>query len=199
MASCKDPAVPTRTAAGGFEQGGWSPPYGDEILGAALGDRMARSSGLVFGRRTYEDLLSFWNTQDSPFKDALNSAPKYVASNTLSEPAPWPNTTLLRGDATTAIAELKKEGEGELQVMGSGELIQDLMRANLSDEYMLMVNPIVLGSGRRLFAEGTPPTSLRLVGDVIQTTTGVVIVTFVPVPEAAAVGSIAAVAASAGS
>jgi dihydrofolate reductase len=183
------PGRPDEDRRGGFEQGGWSPPYGDEIMGAALAERMAQSSGLLFGRRTYEDLLSYWNTQDSPFKDALNNAPKYVASNTLSEPARWPNTTLLRGDASSAAAELKKRGDGELQVMGSGELIQALMRRNLIDEYMLLVNPIVLGSGRRLFAEGSPTTSLRLVGDVTTTTTGVVIATYQPVPEASAVGS----------
>jgi dihydrofolate reductase len=190
------PGRPDEDRRGGFEQGGWSPPYGDEIMGAALGERMAQSSGLLFGRRTYEDLLSYWNTQDSPFKDALNNAPKYVASNTLSEPAPWPNTTLLRGDAAPAVAELKEKEDGELQVMGSGVLIQALMQRNLIDEYMLLVNPIVLGSGRCLFAEGSPPASLRLVGDVTTTRTGVVIATYQPAPEASAAGSTIPVTAS---
>jgi dihydrofolate reductase len=183
------PGRPDEDRRGGFDQGGWSLLYGDEVMGAALGARMAQSSGLVLGRRTYEDLLSFWNTQDSPFKDALNNAPKYVASNTLSDPARWPNTTLLRGDAAEAVAELKKEAHGELQVMGSGELIQALMRRNLIDEYMLLINPIVLGSGRRLFAEGSPPSSLRINGDVTTTTTGVVIATYDPASEAQGVGA----------
>lgn len=174
------PGRPDEDRRDGFDQGGWSLPYGDEVMGAALGARMAQSSGLVFGRRTYEDLLSFWNTQDSPFKDALNNAPKHVASSTLSDPAPWPNTTLLRGDAANAVAELKKGTDGELQVMGSGELIQTLMRRNLIDEYMLLINPIVLGSGRHLFAEGSPPASLLPVGEVTVTTTGVVIATYQP-------------------
>jgi dihydrofolate reductase len=193
------PGRPDEDRRDGFDQGGWSLPYGDEVMGAALGARMAQSSGLVFGRRTYEDLLTFWNTQDSPFKDALNNAPKYVASNTLSDPAHWPNTTLLRGDASEAVAELKKEVEGELQVMGSGQLIQALMRRNLIDEYMLLINPVVLGSGRRLFAEGSPPSSLRIVGDVTTTTTGVVIATYEPVSEAQGVGVTSAARASTGS
>src|SRR5215510_13968738 len=96
------PGRPEEDTRGGFEQGGWSPPYGDQVMGTALGARMAASSGLLFGRRTYKDLLSYWNTQDSPFKDALNNAPKYVASRTLREPLSWPNSTLLRGDIADA-------------------------------------------------------------------------------------------------
>lgn len=165
---------------GGFEHGGWSPPYGDEVMGAALGARMTKSGGLLFGRRTYEDLLAYWNTQNSPFKDALNHAPKYIASRTLSEPLPWPNSTLLTGDTTAAVAALKKEPGNDIHVMGSGELIQALMHHNLIDEYMLLIHPLVLGSGRRLFAEGSGFTSLRLVGDATTTTTGVVIVTYRP-------------------
>jgi dihydrofolate reductase len=162
----------------GFAHGGWSPPYGDDVMGAAMGARMAESGGLLLGRRTYEDLLSYWNTQDSPFKDALNNAPKYVASRTLREPLPWSNSTLLGGDAADAVAELKREPGKDLHVMGSGELIQSLARRGLIDEYMLMIHPIVLGSGRRLFADGTPSASLRLADGAATTTTGVVIATY---------------------
>jgi dihydrofolate reductase len=165
---------------GGFEHGGWSPPYGDDVMGAAMGARMMESGGLLFGRRTYEDLLAYWNTQDSPFKDALNNAPKYIASHTLSEPLPWPNSTLLTGDATPAVAELKKESGKDIHVMGSGELIQALMRENLIDEYSLFIHPLVLGSGRRLFADGSGFASFRLIGDATTTTTGVVIATYQP-------------------
>ena len=149
-------------------------------MGAALAARQAQGGGLLFGRRTYEELLRHWNTQGGPFKDALNNAPKYVASRTLQEPLPWANSTLLKGDVGDAVAELKK-GEGkDLGVMGSGELIQTLMRRNLIDEYMLLIYPVVLGSGRRLFADGSPPATLRLVGDATTTTTGVVIATYRP-------------------
>ncbi len=166
-------------ARDGFEHGGWSPPYGDETMGAAMGARMAESDGLLLGRRTYEDLLAYWNTQDSPFKDALNNAPKHVASRTLQEPLPWPNSTLLNGEAAEAVAELKQQPGKDLHVMGSGDLIQTLMRHTLIDEYMLLIHPLVLGSGRRLFADGSPHASLRLV-DSATTTTGVVIATYQP-------------------
>jgi dihydrofolate reductase len=165
---------------GGFEHGGWSPPYGDDLMGAALGARMADSGGLLLGRRTYDDLLAYWNTQDSPFKDALNQAPKYVASRTRSQPLPWPNSTLLPGEVIAAVAELKQGSGNDLHVMGSGELLQALMRERLVDEYLLFIHPLVLGAGRRLFADGSGVTSLRLVGDATTTTTGVVIVTYQP-------------------
>jgi len=125
--------------------------------------------------------LSYWNTQpDSPFTNALNTTQKYVASRTLREPLPWPNSMLLEGDAGDAVAELRKQTGGDLAVMGSGELIQTLMRANLIDEYMLLIHPLVLGTGRRLFTDGSPPASLRLVGEATTTTTGVVIATYQP-------------------
>jgi dihydrofolate reductase len=164
---------------GGFEHGGWasSRMLGDEVIGAAMGARMASSSGLLFGRRTYDDLLSHWNSQDSPFKDALNDAPKHVASRTLSEPLPWPNSTLLRGDIADAVAALKDEPGDELQVMGSGELIQTLRRHNLVDEYMLLIHPLVLGSGRRLFSDIGARAALRLV-DANASPSGVVIATY---------------------
>jgi dihydrofolate reductase len=175
------PGRPDEDRRDGFEHGGWAATgSADAVVGQALGTRMQRSRGLLLGRRTYEDLLSFWNTQDSPFKDALNNAPKYVVSTTLREPAPWPNTTVISGDVTHAVDELKRQEEGgELQVMGSGELIQTLLRGNLIDEYMLVIHPLVLGSGRRLFPRGTTPNSLRLV-DCVTGTSGVVIATYVP-------------------
>jgi dihydrofolate reductase len=164
----------------GFVHGGWSPSFGDEVMGAAMRARMAESGGLLLGRRTYEDLLGYWNTQDSPFKDALNDALKYVASTTLREPLPWPNSTVLTGDTADAVAELKGAEGKDLHVMGSGELIQTLMRQDLIDEYMLLIHPLVLGTGRRLFPDGCPPSSLRLVDDATTTTTGVVIATYQP-------------------
>jgi dihydrofolate reductase len=170
---------PDEDTRGGFSQGGWSPPFGDEVMAKAMGARMEEGGGLLFGRRTYEDLLAYWNTQESPFKDALNNVPKYVASSTLREPLPWPNSTLLKGDAAAAVAELKQRPGKDLHVMGSGELIQALIVGDLIDEYMLLIHPLVLGSGRRLFRDGGAPATLRLT-DTVTTTTGVVIATYQP-------------------
>jgi dihydrofolate reductase len=165
----------------GFAHGGWSAPNVDDQLLAATYARVAESGGLrlLLGRRSYEDMLGYWNTQDSPFKDGLNYAPKYVASRTLREPLPWPNSTLLDGDVPEAVAQLKRELTGDLHVMGSGELIQTLMRHDLIDEYLLFIHPLVLGSGRRMFTDGSPPASLRLI-DTTTTTRGVMIATYQP-------------------
>lgn len=174
------PGRPDEDTRDGFEHGGWATVNADDVLGAALGARMADSGGLLLGRRSYEDMLTYWNTQDSPFKDALNTAPKYVASRTLREPLPWPNSTLLGGAAADAVAELKKEPGKDLQIMGSGALIRSLMPRRLIDEYLLMIHPRVLGSGRRLFSDGIPASTLRLV-EAKPTTTGVLIATYQPV------------------
>jgi dihydrofolate reductase len=146
---------------------------------AAVYARVNQSGGLrlLLGRWTYEEMLGYWNTQDSPFKDGLNNAPKYVASRTLREPLPWPNSTLLRGEVGDAVAELKQQAPGDLFVMGSGELIDTLMRRGLIDEYLLVIHPLVLGTGRKMFADGVPPAALRLV-DSKTTAKGVVIATY---------------------
>ena len=168
---------------GGFTQGGWGQRSvtPDDAVGKAMGERMAAGGGLagwLFGRRTYEDLLASWNTQGGPFKDALNNSPKYVASTTLNEPLPWPNSTLLRGDIVDALRALKAQYGGVLAIMGSGVLIGSLMAANLIDEYLLMIHPLVLGTGRRLFPGGAH-VSLRL-SDSVTTAAGVVIATYEP-------------------
>jgi dihydrofolate reductase len=164
----------------GFDQGGWAAARSDDFVGQAMTDRMAAGGGLagwLFGRRTYEELLRQWNSvPDSPFAEPLNSARKYVASTTLREPLPWPNSTLLGTDPVTAVARLREEPGGVLGIMGSGVLIQALRRERLIDEYLLMVHPLVLGSGRRLF-RGGPPTELTLVG-ASTSSTGVVVATY---------------------
>ncbi len=165
---------------GGFTQGGRSATAGD-AAGQAMGERMAAGGGLagwLFGRRTYEGLLAYWNAQGGPFKDALNNSPKYVASTTLEEPLPWPNSTLLHGDTVDALRALKAQSGGVLAIMGSGVLIGSLMAADLIDEYLLMIHPLVLGTGRRLFPAGVS-ASLRLT-DSLTTATGVVIATYEP-------------------
>lgn len=153
-----------------------------DAAGKAMGERMAAGGGLagwLFGRRTYEGLLSYWNQQpDSPFGPMLNNAPKYVASTTLKEPLPWPNSTLLSGDIADAVGALKAQSAGVLAIMGSGQLIGSLMAADLIDEYLLMIHPLVLGSGRRLFPEKVY-VPLRLT-DSVTTATGVVIASYEP-------------------
>ena len=166
------PGRPDEDTRDGFADGGWSAPTVDGAMQDAVYSRVAEAGGLrlLLGRRSYEGMLGYWNTQDSPFKDGLNNAPKYVASTTLREPLPWPNSTLLRGDAADAVAALKRKPDNDLVVMGSGELIQTLMRHDLVDEYMLLVHPRVLGSGRRLFPAGGAPAPLHLVSSRTSTT-----------------------------
>ena len=177
------PARPDEDVRGGFERGGWAVPYADEVMGKVAGEGMAKPGSLLLGRRTYEDFFTVWpNRTDNPFTEVLNNRTKYVASRTLLEPLPWKNSTLLKGDAAEAVARLKKQPGGDLTVIGSGELVQSLMRSNLIDEYILLIHPLVLGSGRRLFSDSGPCATLRLV-DTKPTPTGVVIATYQPVGE----------------
>jgi dihydrofolate reductase len=167
----------------GFTQGGWAARSvtPDDATGKAMGERITAGGGLsgwLFGRRTYEDLLATWNARGGPFKDGLNNTPKYVASSTLTEPLPWPNSTLLRGDVVAALRALKAQSGGVLAIMGSGALIGSLMAADLIDEYVLMIHPLVLGTGRRLFPAGVQ-ASLRLT-DSVTSAAGVVIATYEP-------------------
>jgi dihydrofolate reductase len=174
------PGRPDEDPRDGFEHGGWEPPYGDEVMGSKMAEGMARTGGLLLGRRTYLDFAGFWPKQrDNPFTPVLDRAQKYVASRTLTEPLPWANSTLLKGDATEAVAALKEQPGGDLVVLGSGMLVRSLMRAGLVDEWLLTIHPLVLGSGRRLFADGGPYAALELV-DATPTTTGVVIATYRP-------------------
>jgi dihydrofolate reductase len=170
------PGRPDEDRRGGFEHGGWAVPYGDEVMAGVAGEGMANPGSLLFGRRTYEDFFSFWPHQtDNPFTEVLNNSRKYVASRTTTAPLPWSNSTLLEGDAADAVADLKRRED--LLVLGSGELVQSLRRRNLVDEYVLLIHPLVLGSGRRLFPDGAAATKLRLVKSV-PTTTGVIIATY---------------------
>jgi dihydrofolate reductase len=174
------PARPDEDVRGGFQHGGWALPYNDPVMARVMGERMARGGALLLGRRTYQDFYSVWpNRKDNPYTEVLNNSPKYVASTTLEEPLPWVNSTLLEGDAAEAVARLKQQLDVDLGVLGSGELVKSLMRRNLVDEYVLLIHPLVLGSGRRLFPAGSPPADLRLAGSVT-TTTGVMIATYQP-------------------
>ncbi len=174
------PGRPDEDVRGDFKHGGWALPYADSVAGSLAGQSMGSTGGLLLGRRTYEDFFKVWpNRADNPFTDVLNKTQKYVASTTLKEPLPWSNSTLLKGDAVEAVALLKKRLDKDLVVLGSGQLVQSLMRADLIDEYILLIHPLVLGSGRRLFNEGGQAVTLRLV-DSKPTTTGVVIATYQP-------------------
>jgi dihydrofolate reductase len=174
------PGRPDEDQRGGFEHGGWAQPYNDEVMGRVLGARMAQGGPLLLGRRTYEDFAGFWPMQkDNPYTEVLDNTQKYVASRTLNEPLPWRNSTLLPGDAAEAVAVLKEQSEQDIGVLGSGALLQSLMRRNLVDEFLLLIHPLVLGSGRRLFPDGGPRAALRL-ADSVTTTTGVVIATYQP-------------------
>ncbi len=175
------PGRPDEDRRGGFQYGGWAVPYADSVLGSIAGQSMATSGALLLGRRTYEDFYAVWpnRPKPNPFTDLLNNTMKYVASTTLKEPLPWINSMLLRGDAATAVAKLRDQSGKDLVVLGSGELAQSLMRRNLVDTYVLLVHPLMLGAGQRLFREDGPKMALRLV-DSKATTTGVVIATYHP-------------------
>lgn len=166
---------------GGFPHGGWATPYADQTLGKAVGESMATTGGLLFGRRTYEDFYKVWpnRTDNNPFTEVLNNMQKYVASTTLKEPLPWMNSTLLKGHVPDAVAALKSQMSRDLVVLGSGVLINTLMMHNLIDQYILLIHPLVLGSGTHLFPEGSAYTTLQLM-DSKPTSKGVTIVTYQP-------------------
>lgn len=177
------PGRPDEDPRGGFEHGGWAAPYADSVLGSVAAEGMSKGRALLLGRRTYEDFASVWPNmpQPNPFTTVLNESTKYVASTTLTEPLPWINSTLLKGDAADAVAKLKEQPGKDLVILGSGVLVRSLMKRDLIDEYVLPIHPLVLGSGRHLFAEGGPPATLQLV-DTRTSTTGVVIATYRPAP-----------------
>jgi dihydrofolate reductase len=172
------PGRPDEDRRGRFEHGGWATPF------AAMqeaGESLANMGALLLGRWTYESFYGFWPKQtDSPFTAMLSNIQKYVASTTLEAPLAWSNSTLLEGDATKAVGRLKGEPGKNIVVFGSGELVQSLMRQNLIDEYVLLIHPLVLGSGRRLFRDGGAFAALRLVNSKT-TTTGVAIATYQPI------------------
>jgi dihydrofolate reductase len=151
---------------GGFERGGWVAPLFDTQAGTLLNQIYGRADGFLFGRRTYEIFADSWGAMPdpggNPIWTALNTRPKYLASTTLTNPK-WPDTTVLAGDLAAAIAELKATPGGELQVHGSGALIRWLLDHQLVEELTLLVCPVILGQGRRLFPDRGPDTALDLV------------------------------------
>jgi dihydrofolate reductase len=150
---------------GGFAYGGWLAPYFDDPLWHTIGQFHAQAGGLLLGRKTYQTMAGYWphvTDADNPLASTMNRLAKYVASRTLREPV-WSNTTLLGSDLVEEVARLKRRPGAELQVLGSGALVQTLMRHDLVDAYRPWVFPLLLGTGKHLFAEGTVPIGLRLV------------------------------------
>jgi dihydrofolate reductase len=176
------PGDPDEDRTGGFAHSGWQRPYFDDVFAEIAFEGMKKTGGYLLGRRTCEIMAAFWPSQpnDDPFAASLNGLPKYVASTTLSEPLEWQNSTLLQGDVAKAVAELKEKPGGNLVVLGSGELVQTLMENDLVDQFGLMINPIVLGSGMRLFRDASAKRPLSLV-DSKTSSTGVLIATYEPV------------------
>ena len=176
------PGGPGEDDSGGFAYGGWSVNYWDEQMGQIMSEAMSTPFDLLLGRKTYDIFAAYWPhaTEEAGAKP-LNEATKYVASR--SRPTlEWSKSVLIEGDAAEGVAALKKEDGPELQVHGSGNLIQTLIRHNLVDQYRLWVFPLVIGSGKRLFSEGTVPSALKLVDSTVSTT-GVVIGIYEPAGE----------------
>jgi dihydrofolate reductase len=175
------PGAPDEDRSGGFAHGGWHLPYVDDDFMKAATEGMAETGGFLFGRKTYEIMAAHWPSQpdSDPFAAVLNGLPKYVASGTLSEPLEWKGSSLLQGGVPAAVSELKEESGGTLVVLGSGELVRTLLEHDLVDELQLMIDPIVLGSGKRLFGQEGPMRRLRLI-DSSTTGTGMLMTTYVP-------------------
>ena len=168
------PGAPEEDKDGGFPHGGWQAPLFDEECGEYVGEGFARISGLLLGRKTYEIFAGYWpHHEEIDVAKPLNTLPKYVASRTLTA-VEWQNSTLLGPDVPGAVAKLREQEGGEIHVMGSGDLIQTLLEHDLVDELSLLIFPVVLGTGKKLFAEGTTPARFEL-AESRTTSSGVVI------------------------
>jgi dihydrofolate reductase len=177
------PGGPGEDDSGGFTQGGWSVNYWDEMMGQVMADATSKPFAMVLGRRTYDIMAAFWpHASEEEGGKIFNEATKYVASRGRPNLKEWSNSVLVEGDAADGIAALKREDGPELQVHGSANLIQTLLRNNLVDRFRLWVFPCVVGPGKRLFSDGTIPAGLRLVDSKVSTT-GVVIGTYEPAGE----------------
>jgi dihydrofolate reductase len=170
------PGGPEEDPTGGFAHGGWSVTYWDDLMGAAMGEWMGKDFDLVLGRKTYEIFAAHWPHSTEPGAAELNAATKHVASRTLDR-LEWKNSHLLEGDVADAVRRLKEQEGPELQVHGSGDLLQTLQRHDLVDQYRLMIFPLVLGTGKKLFGDGAVPAALRLADSKVASS-GVVIATY---------------------
>ncbi len=175
------PGGPDEDTTGVFKWGGWSAGYWDDTLGKVMGDQMGHSYDLLLGRKTYEIFAAYWPYSKEPAAGSLNNARKYVASKTLKK-LEWKNSTLLGPDIVTEIKKLKQQNGPEIQVHGSSNLIQTLLKNGLVDEFKLKIFPVTLGKGKRLFGEGAIPAGYKLVQSQA-TPTGVIVATYTPAGE----------------
>ena len=180
------PGQPDEDPSGGFQHGGWHVGYFDDLAQRQVVDSVVNAGGFLLGRRTYEIFAAHWpnaSKEEQVLAEPLNSKPKYVASRTLAEPLAWQNSTVLQGDVADAVAALKREDgreDGEdLHVIGSSQLVQTLVERDLVDEFQVMIDPVVVGGGKRLFRDEGVRRPLRLVDSQV-TTTGVIIATYAP-------------------
>ena len=170
------PGGPNEDQSGNFQHGGWLVPYVDDVMFRIVGQRFGNADAFVLGRKTYQIFAAYWpriTDPADPVASALNRLPKYVASKTLQK-TEWHNSSLIRGDLGGQVAELKRRYPREIQIHGSGDLAQTLIARDLVDEYHLWLYPVILGTGKRLFASGTVPAALTL-AETTTTSTGVVV------------------------
>jgi len=176
------PGGPDEDPTHDFAQGGWSVNYWDEMMGQIMTESLAKPFDLLLGRKTYEIFSTHWPfAKDEPAADRLNNARKYVASRTLHMVG-WDNSSLIKGDVAEEVTKLKQEDGPELQVQGSGDLIQTLLKHNLIDEFRVWIFPVVIGHGKRLFDQGTLPSGLKLVSSKTSST-GVILAVYEPAGE----------------
>jgi dihydrofolate reductase len=174
------PGAADEDTSGGFKHGGWHMPYFDDLSRNWVVEGYTDAGGFLLGRRTYELLASYWphaSEEEQVIAEPLNSLPKYVASTTLKDPLDWEHSTVLQGDVAEAVSTLKKEDGGDLHVIGSPAFVQTLIEHDLVDEFRVMIDPLVVGGGKRLFRDGGALRPLRLVESQV-TTTGAIIATY---------------------
>ena len=178
------PGAADEDTTGGFEHGGWHLRYFDDMSRKWVVENLTGAGGFLFGRRTYEGFAGHWpnaSEEEQVIAQPLNTRPKYVASTTLTEPLAWQNSTVLQGDVAEAVAALKREDDGDLLVIGSTELVRTLIEHDLVDEFRLMIDPLVVGGGKRIFGADGALRPLRLVDHQV-TTTGAILATYAPAP-----------------
>jgi dihydrofolate reductase len=170
------PGRPDEDLRGGFSHGGWGQRYTDEVMGREMAKGMAQPGDMLLGRRTWQDFITAWahSTDGNPFTEHMNAATKYVVSRTREDADDWQNSILLRGEAVDTVADLKAQPGRDLSVIGSPSLVRSLHAAGLVDRYTLLIHPLTLGSGTRLFEGPAPLTEFQLSGSVT-TTKGVII------------------------
>jgi dihydrofolate reductase len=176
------PGAADEDTDGGFEHGGWHLRYFDDISRKWVVENLTEAGGFLFGRRTYENFAAHWpnaSEEEQVIAQPLNTRPKYVASTTLTDPLGWQNSTVLQGDLAEAVVALKQLDGNDLLVIGSTKLVQTLIEHDLVDEFRLMIDPLVLGSGKRIFHDDGPLRPLRLLDSQV-TTTGAIIATYAP-------------------